>query len=175
MFITGWYNGMQRSEDKYKKEFHARKVSPDIFKQQKSYSQRKLQTSVSNYVNSCCAVRHDLFILFHLMWKWLCMLWLCVITYAGHLVPGDVHSQVSHLGSNSWQADQPLHTVRDVSSKLLLQHGWRQLQKFHLILEKGGWEKPGELSLRCRNGRVSRWMHGSDQTTDFNNVLWCNG
>lgn len=57
-----------------------------------------------------------------------------VLTDARHLVPGDVHGQVSHLGSNSRQADEALHTVGDVSSKLTLQHGRGQLQVLHFCL-----------------------------------------
>lgn len=66
------------------------------------------------------------------------MLQECAPTNAGHLVPGDVHSQVSHLRSNSGQADQPLHAVWDVPAKLLLQHGRCQLNILHLSLKKGG-------------------------------------
>lgn len=57
-------------------------------------------------------------------------------TYARHLIPRNVHSQVSHLRTNAWQADQPLHAVWYVPSKLFLQHGWCSLQVLHLSLVK---------------------------------------
>lgn len=68
---------------------------------------------------------------------------ICVLTYARHLVPGDVHGQVGHLGSDPRQADEPLQTVWDVASELLLQHGSGRLQKLHLVLVESGGRRQG--------------------------------
>lgn len=132
-----------------KNNFPVWKVSPDVHK---SHSPKnfdnwfiKRQTEASS-ASDCAGFRS------------------VALTDAGHLVPGDAHSQMGHFRSNSWQANQPLHAFWNVPSKLFLQYGWCQLQVLHLSLEKVEWmsEKPiNKVQKQRRRGRswfCSSWV-----------------